>query len=250
MEVSSISYMQKTKYLIRLDDACPYMDRAKWQRMENILDKYGVKPLVGIIPANADTETMIDSDDGDFWQKVQCWKDKGWTLALHGYNHICTTNTFGLNPVHKRSEFAGLSYEQQQEKISAGYKVLKEHGFDVEWFFAPSHTFDENTLKAIKESTPIRNISDMIATKPYSYKGFIFAPCQMGVLREMPISGYWCACYHPNIMKDEEFVALENFLNVHKQGFITFDELPKAAKKSLKDKLLSFAYYTLRRIKR
>ena len=63
METSEISYMFKTRYLIRLDDACPYMDRVKWQRMENILDKYGVKPLVGIIPANADLKTMIDPDD-------------------------------------------------------------------------------------------------------------------------------------------------------------------------------------------
>jgi hypothetical protein len=72
----------------------------------------------------------------------------------------------------------------------------------------------------------------------------------MGKLREMPISGYWCACYHPNIMRDEEFVALDGFLKAHKQDFISFDELPKAGEKSVKDRLLTFAYYTLRRIKR
>ena len=71
----------------------------------------------------------------------------------------------------------------------------------------------------------------------------------MGKLREMPISGYWCACYHPNIMKDEEFEALERFFQAHKQEFISFDELPEAGNKSLKDRLLSMAYYTLRRIK-
>lgn len=241
--------MQKTKFLIRLDDACPYMDSKKWQRMEDILDRYGVKPLVGIIPSNEDFETIIDSEDKDFWMKVQGWKDKGWTLALHGYKHVCTTHTGGLNPVHKRSEFAGLPYEEQKDKISTGYTILKEHGFEVEWFFAPSHTFDANTLKAIKECTPIRQVSDMIATKPYLYDGITFAPCQMGRLREMSIKGYWCACYHPNIMKDEEFVLLEEFLKVHSAEFISFDELPKTGKKGLTDRLLSVAYYTLRRIK-
>lgn len=237
------------KFLIRLDDASPYMDAIKWQRMEDILDKYGVKPLVGIIPANADPETMINEADSKFWVKAHQWGDKGWKLALHGYDHICVTQEGGINPVHHRSEFAGLSYDEQTEKITKGYQTLKEYGIDPTYFFAPSHTFDKNTLKAIKDCTPIQIISDLIATKPYKKYGFTFVPCQMGKLREMPISGYWCACYHPNIMKDEEFLALDGFLNAHKQDFISFEDLPEAGSKSVKDRLLSFAYYTLRRIK-
>lgn len=241
--------MQKTKYLIRLDDACPYMDRAKWRRMEEILDRYGVKPLVGIIPSNEDSETILDSEDESFWRKALEWKGKGWSLALHGYNHVCTTNTGGLNPVHQRSEFAGLSFEEQKEKITKGYSVLKEHGLKVEWFFAPSHTFDKNTLTAIKECTPIRSVSDMIATKPYIDEGLTFVPCQMGRLRKMPIAGYWCACYHPNIMKEEEFAMLEDFLKTHTEDMISFGELPKAGKKRPMDYVLSFAYYSIRKIK-
>ena len=237
-------------YLIRLDDACPYMDRGKWQLMEDILDKYGVKPLVGIIPSNEDLETIIESEDNEFWSKIKAWEEKGWKLALHGCNHVCTTNIGGLNPVHNRSEFAGLPYEKQEEKISIGYGILKDHGIEVEWFFAPSHTFDKLTLEVIKKKTPIRYISDMIATKPFINHGLIFVPCQMGRLRQMPISGYWCACYHPNIMKKEEFVMLEDFLRVHKSEFISFDQLPKARKKGILDHTLSFIYYTLRKIKR
>lgn len=239
----------KNYYLVRLDDACPNMDKDKWQRVEDILDKYGIKPLVGIIPANSDPKTMLEPEDKGFWEKARRWEEKGWSLALHGFNHVCETNTGGMNPVHKCSEFAGLPLEIQTKKICEGYSLLKDKGFDVKWFFAPSHTFDKNTLKAIKENTPIRLISDMIATKPFLDNGFTFVPCQMGKLREMSISGYWCACYHPNIMKDDEFVVLETFLKAHKQDFISFDELPEAGSKSIKDKLLSFAYYTLRRIK-
>ena len=225
------------------------MDAKKWQRMEDLLDKYGVKPLVGVIPSNTDSETMIDEEDSKFWEKVHRWMGKGWKMALHGYDHVCITKEGGLNPVHHRSEFAGLSYNEQVEKISKGYEVLKKHGVKPAYFFAPSHTFDKNTLKAIKYCTPIRMISDLIATQPYKKDGFTFVPCQMGKLREMPISGYWCACYHPNIMKEEEFVALEDFLKAHKQDFISFEELPEAGTKTMKDRLLSFAYYTLRRIK-
>ena len=131
--------MFKTRYLIRLDDACPYMDRVKWQRMENILDKYGVKPLVGIIPANADLKTMIDPDDNNFWVKAHSWVKKGWSIALHGYDHVCISDDGmkGLNPFWRRSEFAGLSLELQREKIRNGYAVLKEQGFEPKYFFAP-----------------------------------------------------------------------------------------------------------------
>lgn len=242
--------MFKTRYLIRLDDACPYMDKVKWGRMEDILDRYKIKPLVGIIPANIDPATMLEAEDKDFWSKARGWEEKGWTIALHGFNHVCESSTGGVNPVHKRSEFAGIPYENQAKKIIEGYSLLKDKGFDVEWFFAPSHTFDKNTLKVIKENTPIRYICDMIATKPYVENGLIFVPCQMGKLREMPISGYWCACYHPNVLKDEEFIALEEFLKNHCDDFLSFNELPTARKKSIKDKLLSFVYYTLRLIKR
>lgn len=129
------------KYLIRLDDACPYMDRGKWQRMEDLLDKYGIKPLVGIIPANTDPETLIEPEDSYFWKKAYSWVKKKWCLAFHGFNHVCKTDSGGINPVHKRSEFAGLSYEEQCQKIWDGYTLLKDKGFDVKWFFAPSHTF-------------------------------------------------------------------------------------------------------------
>lgn len=34
-----------SRYIMRLDDASEYMDVEKWQRMENLLDKYGIKPM-------------------------------------------------------------------------------------------------------------------------------------------------------------------------------------------------------------
>ena len=46
------------KLLLRLDDASEYMDVDKWRNMERILDKYNVKPLFGIIPANNDEKLL------------------------------------------------------------------------------------------------------------------------------------------------------------------------------------------------
>ena len=33
----------QTKYLIRLDDACPTMNCQLWGKMEDLLDKYGIE---------------------------------------------------------------------------------------------------------------------------------------------------------------------------------------------------------------
>ena len=42
--------MRKTPvdYCLRLDDACPQMNTEKWARIERILDKYKVRPIVGV----------------------------------------------------------------------------------------------------------------------------------------------------------------------------------------------------------
>ena len=45
--------------LLRLDDASDYMDIEKWQRLEEFLDRYGIKPLVGIIPDNQDASLIV-----------------------------------------------------------------------------------------------------------------------------------------------------------------------------------------------
>lgn len=70
---SHINKDHMNKYLIRLDDACPTMDAKKWQRIEDLLDAYGVRPMVGIIPYNEDPETSPDPYDERFWDKARNW---------------------------------------------------------------------------------------------------------------------------------------------------------------------------------
>lgn len=241
------------KYLIRLDDACPTMDKAKWQRMFDILDRYGVHPMVGIIPHNEDPMQEIDAPDLEFWKKAKLWQQKGYAIALHGYNHCYISNKGleGINPLWARSEFAGVPLEIQRQKIRDGFKILSEQGVSPNYFFAPSHTFDKNTLKALKECTDIRIISDTIATKPYQKDDFIFLPQLGGHCTEMKISGVWTFCLHPSAMTDDNFNATESFLKDHKSEFIGFKELDLSNLKSKNclGKLLSWAYFTQRKIR-
>lgn len=241
------------KYLIRLDDACPTMDAKKWQLMEDMLDIYGVKPMVGVIPANKDSKQMIDVADNEFWGKVKNWENKGWGIALHGYDHcfISDGGMRGLNPLWVRSEFAGVSLEIQKEKIRKGVAECRINGIEPKYFFAPAHTYDENTLTALREESDIRIISDTIATKPYKQSDFIFIPQMGGHCVEMKIPGTWTFCLHPSIMKEEDFVATERFLETHKKEMIGFDKLNLTTlkEKNLISRILSWAYFTRRRFK-
>lgn len=239
-------------YLIRLDDACPTMHNERWSRVESILDKYGIKPMVGIIPANADPGQKCSTVNPDFWTLTGEWQSKGWAIALHGYNHCYhTTTDGGLNPLWLRSEFVGLPLEQQRMKIKEGLRILNEHGLKPDYFFAPSHTFDQNTLEALRLESDIRIISDTIATNPYQRYGFKFLPQLGGMPRKMPIPGTWTFCLHPSVMDDSSIKRLESFLSLNHRQFISFQDinLENLRSKSVFSKILSTAYFTLRKAK-
>lgn len=239
------------KYLIRLDDACPYMDIPKWSHIEHILDKYSIKPLVGIIPANAKEDLFISPVDPFFWDKIHNWISKGWSIALHGYDHVYISEEGGINPFWRRSEFAGVPLNIQKEKIRKGIKILRDHGVNPKFFFAPSHTYDNNTVEALRSESEIRIISDSIGTKPYLYKGIVFIPQIVGHCTVPPLSGYWTFCLHPNVMTKDDFNKTESFIKEHQMDFICFEELDliNIKKKSLFDRFLSLFFFSYRRLK-
>lgn len=239
-----------TSYIMRLDDASDFMDTEKWDRMKALLDKYSVKPVFGIIPDNKDKSLIsVYRRDEMFWDKMTQWIQEGWTPALHGFEHRYVTEDGGMNPVNARSEFAGLTYEEQCQKIEKGYEILKRHGIFPEIFFAPSHTFDKNTLKALKDKTDIRVISDTIANSIYKKDDFWFIPQQSGVVRELPFKVV-TFCYHPNVMKNSDYRVLEKFLQEHKDEFISYDSSILSDRKfGLKDLLLKKLYFVKRKFR-
>lgn len=234
-------------YILRLDDASEYMDQEKWARMETLLDQYNIKPIYGVIPNNEDPELLKYERIENFWEWMLSWKDKGWTPALHGYNHVYETEEGGINPVNFRSEFAGVSYERQCQKLGEGVRILQQHGINPEIFFAPSHTFDENTLRALEQETKIRIISDTIADDVYYRWNFYFIPQQSGRVRKLPFKTV-TFCYHPNTMDDMSFAQLEEFLSEHQAKFTGFSkQMLKKRKITIKDILLKKMYFVRRK---
>ena len=234
-------------YIIRLDDASDYMNVPNWEKVEKILDEFEIKPIFGIIPDNHD-QSIVDKypKNPAFWNLVEKWIKKGWIPAMHGYEHRYVSRDGGINPVNNKSEFAGLPYEMQSKKIEKGWIILKQHGIEPSIFFAPSHTFDLNTLKAIKEKTSIRIISDTIAWDIYKADDFYFIPQQSGRVRKLPFRTV-TFCYHPNTMNDNDFEVLRLFICRNVSYFRNTWECKCAKKRTVMDKLLQKLYFIRKR---
>jgi hypothetical protein len=206
---------------MRLDDACPQMNIEKWNRIETLLDRYDIRPIVGVIPDNKDLSINFDYDDL-FWDKVQRWKMKGWTIAQHGYQHKleqknCNNSLFRV--VETETEFVGKDKTTQKDMIRAGYNIMKVHGCEPTCFFAPSHTFDVNTVLAIQElNLPIEFISDGYDLMPYKKHGMVFIPAMF----DSPhiLTGVQTFISHPNNLTDSAYAQFESFFMKYHDFFV------------------------------
>lgn len=220
--------------------------------MEEILNKYDIRPMVGIIPQNEDPQQLIDPIDSSFWEKVSEWQNKGWTMAVHGYNHVYKTFIGGgINPMWKRSEFNGVPLEEQKDMIRNGVAIMRRNGINPNYFFAPSHTFDENTLIALREESDIRIISDTIGRYPYKDGDFWYLPQIAGHCVDMPVKGVYTFCFHPNTMTDTGFENMKAFLAQNHSRFISFDQIDLSSygRKKLFDRFISWLFFIYRKIR-
>lgn len=232
-------------YFIRLDDACAKRDVEKWNQIEVLLDKYNIRPIVGIIPNCMDSDMDKYPVDEEFWQRAAKWQEKGWHIALHGYDHVFCSNEGGVNPVNRYSEFAGVSLEIQRQKFAGGIKILEDHGITPTIFFAPAHTYDANTLLALKEETNIRIVSDTIAYDNYRFGEFTFIPQQSGRVRKLPFKTV-TFCYHPNSMTQNDFDILERFISDNQTEFADGTIYESKRKLNLLDRILKYLYFSRR----
>ena len=241
-----ISQIKKgnSKYIIRLDDACETMAREKWARLESILDSKNIKPIVAVIPNNQDENLKVDKEDAYFWNCVRNWEKKGWEIALHGYRHEYhkITKSKQIIPLYDKSEFASLSIKSQEKKISEGIKIFNKNKIDPKIWVAPSHSFDNKTIIAIKNKSKIKVISDGLTLYPFSDSGMTYIPQQLWALKKYPL-GIWTVCLHPNNMSMLEINKFEKSLNddFFKDKFIN----SKLAMKDLRNSSLISKIYKL-----
>ena len=236
------------KFVVRMDDISPNMDYAKFFKAYDLLKAKGAFPLLGIVPDNKDPNLNCVSDDeaiavlsakdylddravdddsesevglkaepgsvfesGEdkfFWDFVKRLEAEGCVLALHGYNHIYSTQKGGQFPLNLFSEFAGETYEEQKRKLSEGLKLLGENNIHPEVFMAPAHSYDSNTLRALKE-LGITSITDGFGKYPYSYKGMTYYPIASNLKKQLAKGqnkdGIITCVLHVNTMSEADF---------------------------------------------
>lgn len=216
------------KIAVRLDDITPDMDWEKFRRLEALLDKYHIAPLLGIVPDNQDENLMRNPAMPDFAQQIQNWEAKDWVLAMHGWKHIYTTKKGGLFPLNNFSEFAGVSKEKQREMICDGMEKLRRLGVRTNIFMAPAHSFDKATLAVLKEAG-FQYITDGFGSSPYEWKGLIFLPIAFQKNKDInKNSGYTTLVFHTNTMNEQDFINSEKVLEKHKEDFISYKEYLEA----------------------
>jgi len=214
----------RAKYIIRLDDASEYMHPEKWDKYFRLFDKYEIKPIISVIPSNKDPQMTKSLPDENFWDLVKTLKTKGYCIAMHGFDHVYLNSNGGLLNINRYSEFAGLSLAQQKEKLKKAQNIFEQHSIYPEIFVAPGHSFDKNTIAALKEVTTIKIISDGYANKGYKKFGINWIPQQLWGPKHKYF-GLWTICIHPEICSDDYFIRLENFIARNSESIERYENI-------------------------
>lgn len=227
------------KYVFRLDDIAENMNWNNYFLLKEIFVKHSIKPIVGVIPNNEDEELLsLPKCPFDFWEEIRNLQNDGWSIALHGFNHKYITSNSGIFGINKSSEFAGVPYDMQNEKIQKGKLIFEQHGLRIDAFMAPAHSLDRTTLKVLKNNN-ICTITDGFCLYPYYYKEILFVPQLLSTPRKMPF-GIYTWCLHPNNMNEGGIRDIDNFIKDNKDDIISFCDAKKYATTSYFNKFVGF----------
>ena len=222
--------MKTRKILLRFDDICPTMNWVQWKKAKEIMDNAGVTALLGVIPDCKDPDLHIDAPKEDFWKYLKELQTQGYTIAMHGYQHIFDIQASGIVTPKKHSEFAGHPYEIQYEKIKKGKEILLSYGIETDVFFAPAHSYDDNTLKALA-ANGFKYISDGKSEKPYLRNGIICIPARSGGIPKIKGSGYYTTVLHAHEWviqeKKKSWKRFQEICNRYANEIVSFDDYIK-----------------------
>ena len=213
------------KIAVRMDDISPDMDWEKFYLFRDLFARTGIEPLLGIVPMNEDNNLHIEENKASFWDEMKQLQEQGYTLALHGYRHVYQTSKGGLFPLNNFSEFAGRTYEEQLADLKQARKILDTHGIQTDIFMAPAHSYDRNTLRALK-ATGFHKITDGFGKKPYLWNGITFYPISFLLSRSLKADvGYTTMVVHANTVTD--FQKYEEMFREHGKDMISYHEYMK-----------------------
>jgi predicted deacetylase len=161
--------------------------------------------------------------DPEFLERMRALEASGAMIALHGYRHLCRSWGKSLLKLHKRSEFAGVDEDTQQQWIHTGLGFLRGHGLNPRVWVAPRHGFDASTLRALRKEG-IGVLSDGFARIPFTRGGITWIPQQLWAPVEKA-KGLWTICIHANTARTSLIDQLHSFLRRHAGQFTSVDRV-------------------------
>lgn len=225
------------KYIVRLDDASEYMDYEKWNLYFELFDQYNISPIIAVIPENRDPKLVNTKPDNQFWNKVRNWENKKYVIALHGYQHQYSNKNSGIIGINNYSEFAGIPYNDQLAKLEKGLSKFNSEGISTKIFVAPAHSFDNLTIKALKQ-LKFEYISDGFYLNPVIINDLIWIPQQLWKPKKKK-AGVWTICVHPETSNDTHFEILKSFIEKNSENFSHPFNLHVTSSISFFDKIFS-----------
>jgi len=189
------------------------MNWAVWEAIERNLLVHKVRPILAVVPDNCDPKLIVNSPVPDFWSRVRRWQGMGYAIALHGYQHVYVNRDPGLLRLtrNSKSEFAGLSYEEQKAKLEKAMAIFNQEGVRADAWIAPSHSFDRTTLKVLAELS-LTVISDGLWPWPHlDDDKLLWVPQQLWKFKPKS-AGVWTVCFHLNSWSEKEIKAFEKNL--------------------------------------
>jgi predicted deacetylase len=199
------------------------MARRGWERFLPLIEQYGIRPILAIVPDNQDRELEREEPNAAFWDEMRRLQAAGATIALHGYRHLCGSMGRSLVPLHRHSEFAGVAAATQREWIKAGLGILRGQGLNPRVWVAPRHGFDADTLEALR-GEGIRVLSDGLARGPIQRGGVTWIPQQLWAPVEKS-RGLWTISVHPNTARALLVDQLAEFLRRRAAHFTSVDRV-------------------------
>ncbi len=207
--------MDKPCCIYRIDDVAPGMNWGNFLKYMDLFHRYNVVPLIGVVPENRDANLTVGREAACFWELIRYLKEHGTIeIAQHGYRHIYTTNK--IQPFYRlcgfipQSEFYGISYEKQYEMIKAGRDILEEQGIYSDIWMAPGHSYDKNTIRALKD-LGFRAVTDSLALFNVKRQCLTFVPQQSWGPGKSRM-GIKTICLHLNNADDKLYIEIEKHL--------------------------------------
>ena len=216
------------KCILRLDDITESSDWSYLSQVEKVLDKYNIKPLIGVVPINGDKKIIANNNHisrNMFFSKVKKMQEKGYTIAMHGvYHSLKNTSEKSIVDINSYGELTDLCYQDKYSQLNLGLKTLNDRKITTNVYMPPAHWIDKDTIDILKKNG-FKYVTDGLFAYPRKIDEMWFIPQQMWRVRRVKIPGIFTICLHINNETQASINNLIDFLEENHNDFVDFYSL-------------------------